>query len=171
MVTEPKTSVAIAVTFLFLLAPAAAQDESAPTPEEERDLAVKLTVFLENNPFHDKAKEARSWFTIWLVEVPDITVRACGSFHGPYLKKSKKYSSELFVQMLYGQAAFIIENPDHAADDFAVYRAGLTSSLRLYRSILTAKPKARDKYLDDLVGKLESGGIDEYVLAKMQECQ
>ena len=147
-----------------------ANDEE-PTEQEKKDLAVELTRKLESDPFWENAKEARSWLTMWVIGVPDITVKVCGSFHGPYFDKNKKYSSELLTQMMYGQAVFIIENPDQADDDFSVYRAGLASSLRAYQSILRAKPKARHEYLDGLVEQLESGDIDAYVRLKMQDCQ
>jgi hypothetical protein len=58
----------------------------------------------------------------------------CGSFLGPVFEKDKKYSSELFTQMGYSQAVFIIENPGKARDEFEVYRAGLLGSLRAYES-------------------------------------
>ena len=145
--------------------------DEEPTEQEKKELAVKLAKMLEADPFHKDAKEARRWLTFWMIEVPDVTVFLCGSFLGPVFEKDKKYSSELFTQMGYSQAAFIIENPGKAQDEFEVYRAGLLGSLRAYESIVASKSKARLKYMDDLVQQRDSGEIDDYVRLKMKECE
>lgn len=159
------------VAFLFLARSPTIRAQETPTPEQEKELAVKLTTLLENDPFNEKAKEAREWLTVWAIRVPDITVKACGAFLGSYFDKNKKYSSELLSQMVYGQAAFLITNPSAKDDEFAVYRAGLISSLRAYASIVKAKPKARDEYMDGLLAKLADGSIDEHVRSKIPECK
>jgi hypothetical protein len=159
----------VALLLLGVCTVTLAADE--PTPQQEKELAVKLISLLEHDPFHKTAQDARHWLTLWLIRVPDITVKGCGAFHGPYFDKDKKYSSELFNQTLYGQAAFLISNPSSTGDDFLLYRAGLISSIRAYQSIVRAKPKARDEYFDSLVAKLDAGGLDDFVRSKMSECK
>ena len=161
---------ALGVILICQLAMGLLLAEEEPTDQEKKQLAVKLARLLEAEPFHKDAKEARRWLTVWMIEVPDVTVHLCGNFLGPVFEKDEKYSSELVVQMGYSQAAFIIENPDKAENLFECYRAGLLGSLRMYESILAAKPKASLKYMDELLRKRESGELDDYVRLKMKGC-
>jgi len=45
----------------------------------------------------------------------------------------------------------------------AVYIAGLEGALRAYESILTTKPNAKWKFLDDLIEKRNKGKLAEHV--------
>jgi hypothetical protein len=160
--------VVIVALAILLVASAQAQERGPSTPEE-RSTAVKLARLLENDPLGPQAKEARQWFTVWLVVVPDITVSLCGDLLGSVPRSAKKYSSEIVVQAAYSEAAFIIENPDKVKDQVAVYQAGLEGCLRTYDSIRKAQSKISWPFLDEL----EKKGSDElhaYVASAAQKC-
>lgn len=151
-----------AIISLVTVNPCAAQKRGPSTPEE-RGRAVNLTRALEADPFNKDAPDARRWLFTWLADVPDISVTICPDFLKPIMGKDKDYSSEIIGQSIYGSAAFIIENPDQANDNEAIYLAGLESSLRVYESILKVKPKAKWAFLDGLIEKRSKEELDDYV--------
>jgi hypothetical protein len=163
-----KRVVSIAVAILVVAVSAWAQQRGPSTPEE-RSTAVKLARLLENDPLGPQAKEARQWFTVWLIVVPDITVSLCSDLLGPVPRSAKKYSSEITVQMAYSQAAFIIENPDKAKDPVAVYRAGLEGAMKTYESIRKAQAKVAWPFLDELQKK-ENEELQAYVATAVEKC-
>jgi hypothetical protein len=126
---------------------------------------------LETDPLGSEAKEARHWLTIWLIEIPDISVSLCGTLLGPVLESKKNYSPELVTQMMYSSAAFLIEHPDLASDHVATYAAGVEGSLRAYEAILKSKPKAGWPFLDDLIQKREQGELTAYVVKAAKSCE
>ena len=108
---------------------------------------------------------------LWLVQVPDITVKMCTALLGPLTDANKNYSTEIVTQMLPSEAAFVISNSDKVEDDIAVYTAGVEGSLRAYESILKAKPKARWSFLDDLIQKREKGELADYIRQAATHCK
>src|SRR5262249_23475723 len=102
--------------------------ERGPSTAEERETALKVIDMLERDPLGKDAKQAKEWLTEWLIEIPDVSVKLCGTLLGPVLHSNKNYSAELVQQMLYSSAAFVIRNPDKAKDDAAVYQAGVEGS-------------------------------------------
>lgn len=169
-----KQIVPIVLLMMFSLSASlvSAQNKRGPSTKEERDMAVQYTRALENDPFNDKAKDQRRWLIIFLAEVPDISVKLCGGYFGPLLDKdkNKNYASELVAQMTFGMGVFIIENPDKAKDDEAVYKGGVESMLKTYESILKVKPKAKWSFLDDLIQKRNSGTLDTWVSETTKKC-
>ena len=151
------TAVALAI------ANTSAQDSRGPSTVEERKQAVQIARLLESDPFHEKAKDARRWFTIWLIQVPDISVSLCSDYLSPLYKSDKNYSSEITNQMMFSSVAFMIEHPDQDKDLVAINLAGLEGSLKTYEAILKAKPKAKSAFLDDLILKRDKGELIEYV--------
>ena len=140
-----------------------AQKKRGPSTPEERDTAVKATRLLEADPFHKDAKKMREWFTLWLIEVPDIHIELCTDYLGPLAGSEKNYATEIFGQMMFASAAFIIEHPDQANDRVAVNLAGVEGALRVYEAILKTKPKAKWEFLDGLLAKRERGELMGYV--------
>jgi hypothetical protein len=106
-----------------------------------------------------------------MIEVPDISVKVCGTLLGPVLDSKKNYSAELVTQLLYSSGAFIIRNPDKSLNDEGIYQAGLEGSLRVYEAILKSKPKARWPFLDDLIKKRDGGQLHDYVTGAMKDCK
>jgi len=148
---------------LLLASPTLAQSKRGPSTPEERQTAVKAAHLLESDPFNKDAKKTRDWFTLWLIEVPDIHIELCGHYLGPVFGSKKNYDSELFMQTMFSSAAFIIEHPEQANDRVVVNLAGLEGALKAYDAILKAKPKARWEFLDGLIAKRDKGELSAYV--------
>ena len=153
----------ILTLILLLTSPTLAQNKRGPSTPEERQTAVKAARLLESDPFNKDAKKTRQWFTIWLIEVPDIHIELCGDYLGPVFLSKKNYDSEIFEQTMFSSAAFIIEHPEQANDRVAVNLAGLEGALKTYEAILKAKPKSRWEFLDGLIAKRDKGELREYV--------
>lgn len=140
-----------------------AQSKRGPSTREERDTAVKAAHLLEADPFHKDSKKIREWFTLWLIQVPDISIDVCTDYLGPVAGSKKDYSTEIFTQTMFSSAAFLVEHPDQAKDKVAVNLAGVEGALRLYEAVLKTKPKARQEFLDGLIAKREKGELKAYV--------
>ena len=65
------------VLFVFLCSNrfAQSQQKRGPSTPEERAKAVQIARALEGDPLQPGNKDMRTWFTLWLIEVPDITVQ------------------------------------------------------------------------------------------------
>ena len=57
--------------------------------------------------------------------------------------------------------AFLIENPDKAADTKTLNLAAAESVLKTYRAILQQRPDAKAKPLDDLLKKQSQGKLQD----------
>jgi hypothetical protein len=164
-----RTTLAFSVALLIVAASAFAQNRGPSTPEE-RSQAVRLAHSLETDPIGPDAKAARQTLTVFLVEAPDIRVPLCGEFVRPLLGAKKNYAAELLTQMLYSSGAFVIEHPEKATDDEALYLGGLEGTLRAYESILKAKPKAHWPFLDQLLERRDKGELASYVHELTPKC-
>lgn len=158
-----RNAIMVMSSLLFVITSVQAQQQKKPSTPEERAQAVKVARLLESDPFHKEAKKMRQWFTLWLIEVPDISVELCGSYLGPVGSSDKNYSGDILTQMAFSSAAFKIEHPDQANDRIAANLAGVEGALKTYESILTTKPKAKSEFLDGLVEKRNKGELRAYV--------
>jgi hypothetical protein len=150
------------------------QQKRGPSTPEERAKAVQIARDLESDPLRPGNKEMRTWFTFWLIEVPDITVPICGEELGPIFHESdrdKNFVSEIFGQSMFSAASFVIEHPDQANNKVAVYIAGVEGSLRAYQSILKAHPEAKWPFLDDLILKRQNGELSKHVEKATAKCR
>ncbi len=159
-----------ALAVLVLLAPAAAQARG-PSTAEERRRAVETTRSLEKQPLARRSDEARRWLLGWIVEIPDISVTGCSGPLDPLTKEEDSpYANRLYVQSIFGMAAFLIENPKKAKDWAAVQTAGIESVLRAYESILSADPEERFDALDRLLAARKAGTLRRLVEKEMADC-
>lgn len=158
----------IAMAFALLAQSVPAQDERKPSTPEERAEAVRIARSLEADPLGKDAAAAREKLLKWLVDAPDISVTLCTDFLKPLLGKKKNYSTELEMQQMFSSAAFIIEHPDRATDEPAVYQAGLEGTLKAYELILKTQPKAKWDFLDDLLARRDKGELKDYVMQVLQ---
>lgn len=157
------TLTAAALLLTLCASASSAQDKRGPSTPEERAQTVRLAHALETDPLNDAAKTARSWLIVFLTQVPDVNVVVCTDLYGPLLKTKKDYSSELFTQPMFSEAAFIIEHPDKANDATAVHLAGVEGMLKAYEGFLKAKPKGHHKFLDELIEKRDKGELAAWV--------
>ena len=166
-----KTSLLALGLALAFSVPAALAQKRGPSTAEERKRAVEMATFLETNPLAKEAKNYRAALLYFLAEVPDISIKLCSNVLGESKRIKGDYESELVGQLAYSQAKFIIENPDKAQDDAAVYLAGVEGVLRTWQSIKAAKPKAKFPLIDELLQKQQAGTLAGHVRAGMSGCK
>ncbi len=158
-------------SFLAFSVPAQAAAERGPSTPTERTRAVETTHRLERDPLGPGARQDRRWLIQWIVEIPDIEVRGCA---GPLdaLKEDdgRRYGKVLYVQSMFGMAAFLIEHPRDKSDWVAVQLAGVESVLKAYRALLGADPAARWKELDLLTEARRQGKLREVIEETMEGC-
>jgi hypothetical protein len=148
-----------------------AQDKRGASTPEERKRAVETATFLEKNPVAKEAKDLRASLLRYLIEAPDITIKLCMNAFGPSKRFKGDYEAELMAQLTFSQAKFIIENPDKAPDDAAVYLAGVEGVLRTWQAIKAVKPKAKFEVMEELLQKQQAGTLAEYVKESAKSCK
>lgn len=146
------------------------ESPKAPKLSGDRAKVVQMARSLETDPLSKDAPEMRKQVTMWLIQVPDITVKACNLLP-PLMGSRKDYANEIWGQLIVSQGAFLIEHPEKADDSLAVQTAALEGSLRAYESILKQKPKAKWPFLDDLLEKREKGLLGAYVQQVVAQCK
>ena len=160
---------ALALASLVLAAPHAAADRGPSTPEE-RKRAVQTTRKLEKEPLSRSSMEARKWLFKWIVDIPDIQVTSCKGPLDRLQQDEEGYGQILYVQSVFGMAAFLVEHPGKKDDWVAVQTAGIESVLKAYESIRKADSEARMKDLDRLVAAQKAGKLRALVKEEMAEC-
>jgi hypothetical protein len=160
---------AIALTLIVLAAPRVALARGPSTPEE-RKRAVQTTRKLEKEPLSRNSMEARRWLFKWIVEIPDINVTSCKGPLDGLQQDEEGYGQLLYVQSIFGMAAFLVEHPEKKNEWIAVQTAGIESVLRAYEAIRKADSEARWKELDRLAAALKSGSLPAIVKEEMAEC-
>ncbi len=159
-----------AVLALAVLAPAAAHARGPSTPEE-RKRAVETTRKLEKQPLARSSMDARKWLFQWIVEIPDINVRSCaGPLDTLRAEEEDSYAQLLYIQSVFGMAAFQIENPKKESDWVAVQSAGIESVLRAYDSMRKADSELKYKELDRLEKARKEGKLAAVVKKEMAKC-
>lgn len=103
-------------------------------------------------------------------DIPDINVTLCFAPLGHFVIEENRYDSRIRGQFVLGMGAFLVEHPQKAADNVAVYLAGVESALKAYRSILKSNPEAKSHTLDELVGKQDEGGLEDFVRDASKAC-
>jgi hypothetical protein len=160
----------LAATLLLVSAPALA-DARGPSTPAERKRAIELTRKLERQPLARSSNQDRGWLLQFIVEAPDFEVRGCS---GPLdvLAKDDEgpYAKLLYVQSVFGMAAYVLENPKKTEDWASVQAAGIESTLKAYEAILKADPDARWKELDRLVKARDAKKLRALVEKEMARC-
>ena len=154
---------ATAAAFVALGLQANLAHARGPSTPEERAKVVELTRSLERDPLAETARGTRQWLLEWTTEVPDLSVKLCADLLGPALDDKYPYSGEVNLQMVFSAAAFVIEHPDKAKSDIAMYTAGAEGALRVYEVLVKSKPEAKLAFLDDLVAKRDHGELQDHV--------
>lgn len=164
-------SLLIVSLVLLCCAVSAAAQERGPSTPEERKRAVEMATYLETTPLGKDAKDYRAKLFLFVATVPDITIKLCSNVLGESKQLKGDYDPELVGQLMFSQAKFIIEHPDKAQDDAAVYLAGVEGVLRTWQAIKTAKPKAKFALMDELLQKQQAGTLAEQVNSAMSGCK
>ena len=166
-----KRSTLILIAFLVVATSLSARQKRSPSTPEERTKAVQFAHDLENNPLGPQAKSEREWLLRWVMDVPDITVAFCPQILGTELSDKQPYGTEIRTQLMFSQAAFLIQNPDKTKDDLAIQTAGVNGSLRVYELILKDHPNARSKTLDEIIARRDKGTLQGYLQEAVERCK
>jgi hypothetical protein len=156
---------------LVLLSVPALASARGPSTAAERKRAVELTRKLEKQPLARSSSQDRAWLLEFIIEAPDFDVKGCtGPLDVLVKEEDGPYARVLYVQAIFGMAAFMFENPKKKDDWAAVQTAGIESTLRAYQAILAADPDARWKELDRLVAARGAGKLRKLVEKEMAAC-
>lgn len=162
-------------TVILLCVVSFSQDEPKrnPSTPQERQRFAALTHKLEQDPLDKSLYEEKKWAIQWLQDVPDINVNICAPvlFGTDFLREQNKYTPQLSYQATFGEAVYIIEHPDKAADTTAQYIAGVESALKAYSAIVKSDPSAKSKALDDLLEKQKQGKLAAFVTDASKGCE
>jgi len=156
-----KLFILLAVTIIAASVPAESKTRGPSTPEE-RARALNYIQSLEQNPLAKDSLGKRIWLTEWIVEAPDITVNTCCKELDSLDKVNGTYSNQLRMQVIYSQAAFIMQHPE-VKSDAQKQAAGLAGALRAYRAIQRFDPTAQYPVLDNLLALQKKGKLLKYV--------
>jgi hypothetical protein len=142
---------------------AAAQDTSTP---EERRQWVEVTHKLESTPLDDDFNKQGEAALQRLSDVHDVHVPLCPALLSEFKGMKYTYAHTILRQYMLASGAFIIENPEKAADSKAATLSAVESVLKTYQAILTLKPDAKSKQLDDLLKQQHQGKLSD----ALQQC-
>jgi carboxypeptidase Q len=153
------------VSILLLGFAAAGLPRSAGAQETstsgERAQWVAITHKLESAPLDDDLNQQGEAALKRLSDAHDIHVPPCPAILSEFNAMKYAYAHTITRQYMLGSAAFLIENPDKAADTKATNLAAVESVLRTYQAILQQKPDAKAKALDDLQKKQSQGKLKD----------
>jgi hypothetical protein len=156
-----KLFILLALTIIAASVPAESKTRGPSTPEE-RARALNYIQSLEQNPLAKDSLGKRIWLTEWIVEAPDLTVNTCCKELDSLDKVNGTYSNQLRMQVIYSQAAFILQHPE-VKSDAQRQAAGLAGALRAYRAIQRFDPTAQYPVLDNLLALQKKGKLLKYV--------
>lgn len=129
-----------------------------------KELLIKATQILEAQPFHEKAKDFRSWAMKYVIETDDVSVVICGGqLLDAVMDKKNKYNGELLAQYTIAMAAFKLSNPDQAKNENAAQLAGMESMLKAYEAMVKEKSKAKFNKLEELITKRNNDELKKFV--------
>jgi hypothetical protein len=135
-----------------------AQDTSTP---EERAQWATVTHQLESNPLDDTVNKQGEAAFKRLSDVHDVHVPLCPALLSEFNGMKYAFAHTITRQYMMASGAFIIENPDKAADAKAANLSAVESVLKTYQAILKQKPDAKAKQLDDLLKKQNQGKLND----------
>ncbi len=148
------------LSFLFLATALRTSAQATSTPEE-RVQWVETTHKLESSPLDDSVNKQGDAALKRLSEVHDIHVPLCPALLSEFSGMKYIYSHAITRQYMLASGAFIVENPDKAADTNAMNLSAVESVLKVYSAILRQKPDTKWKTLDELLKKQSQRKLDE----------
>ena len=170
-----RKTISIGLVVISLCLFAVPQDQQEPkrgpaTPEEtKRFLAIVHK--LEKTPLDPSLNSEAKWALQWLDDIPEPTINMCFDPLGHFVIEEYRYDSRIRGLFVLGMGAYLLEHPQKAAANNAIYLAGVESALKAYRSILKTKPEAKSRALDELVAKEDEGLLADYVRDASKGCE
>lgn len=127
----------------------------------ERAQWVEITHKLEGAPLDDSVNQQGEAALKRLSDVHDVQVPLCPALLSEFNGMKYAYAHTITRQYMLASGAFVIENPDKAADTKAANLSAVESVLKTYQAILKQKPDAKAKPLDDLLKKQSQGKLND----------
>lgn len=152
----------LVLSVLCIVIPQRASAQATSTPEERMQWA-ETTHKLENAPLDDSVNKQGEGALKQVSDAHDIHVPLCPALLSEFNGMKYTYSHTITRQYMLASTAFLIENPDKAADTNAMNLAAVESVLKTYQAILQQKPDAKAKALDDLLKKQSQGKLKDSV--------
>jgi hypothetical protein len=140
------------LSVLCIVFPQRASAQGTSTPEARTQWA-EITHKLESAPLDDSVNKQGEGALKQVSDSHDIRVPLCPALLSEFNGMKYTYSHTITRQYMLASTAFLIENPDKAADTNAMNLAAVGSVLKTYQAILQQKPDAKAKGLDDLLKK------------------
>ena len=135
---------------------------AAPADETPEARAQRIAQALEVDPTSEALQPERTWLLGWIYQNRDLRMIVCDIFK-PIQADDYPYAGVLVTQMIIGNAAFQLRNPDRRTDHQATQLAGVESGLKAYAKIIDQHPDARLAYLDDLLAAKRLGNLPSAV--------
>jgi len=123
-----------------------------------------VTHRLEKDPLGKGSGADRKWLLQWIIDIPDVNVTSCsGPLDALADDEGGNHGRELYVQSVFGMAAFLIEHPKSKDDWVAVQKAGIESVLKAYQSVRKLDEDVQWPVLDDLETARKAGKLGDVV--------
>src|SRR5690349_8843755 len=116
--------------------------QSASAQQSNKDLVVRAAKAMETAPGTPETAQLASPALKYLIETDEVSLIVCGGVVSPILEKKNKNGSEMVGAYTIGMGAYKIQNPT-STDEDAAQLAGLELALKVYQSVVTAKPKTK----------------------------
>jgi hypothetical protein len=138
--------------------------QSASAQQSNKDLVVRAAKAMETAPGTPETAQLASPALKYLIETDEVSLIVCGGVVSPILEKKNKNGSEMVGAYTIGMGAYKIQNPT-STDEDAAQLAGLELALKVYQSLVTAKPKTKFDPVEQLAAKSASAELATYVRA------
>lgn len=161
----------VTVVLVVVMTLASAWAEPRKSTPKERQRIVDLSKQYEKNILAPEAKKLASEVFDWWVEVPDVTLNWCSELLTDEMPQDQDLAGAVRLQGLVAGGVFVLEHPQQASDDRAIWIAGLEGVVRAYQNLLELDQGHRDDFLDKLVEIGSAGKLGEYVDTHSEECR
>jgi hypothetical protein len=156
---------------LLSLSASAQTPQRGPSTSTERARAVEVAKALRTDPISPQTLNDREWLMLWLIEIPDLTVKYCTEFLGDLSQEKKEYSGVLAASLMANEASFMIEHADKRKDSTAIYFAGVDGALDSYQTIQKKDSSYHLARMDELIQKREQGTLADWVKTTAKGCK
>ncbi len=85
----------------------------------------------------------------------------------PLVDSKTKEEHELWFHVPIASGAYLLDHPEDISNKYAYQLAGIEGLVRVYETIVAAKPRRRSAFLDELVTRRKAGTLGEFVRAHM----
>ncbi len=155
------------LTLALILLCIAASPVLAETEQDSVAKALRVAAALEADPLGEEIAAERTWMLGWIYRNKDLKLTVCDIFK-PLKADGFAHTWVIVNQIIIGNVAFQLRNPDQRDDLLAKQVAGIESGLAAYTAIIDAEPDSRLAYLDDLLAAKRVGNLQQTVAGMIE---